>query len=93
MLEKEGPQNNAAQRIETEITDPHPTPIRKPAGIEQYAISKASQLEHALKDALQAASNAEKYATQIGYTCRFTPEAIKSMAITLLINGANGRAA
>lgn len=95
MLEKEGPQNTTAPDVTTseEIAGPHPTPPRKPAGIEQYAIGKASQLEHALKDALQAAANAEKYATQIGYTCRFTPEAIKSMAITLLINQSNGRAA
>ncbi len=92
--EKEGPQNNAAQIDTTEIqTGPQPTTLRKPAGIEQYAITPATQLEHALKVALQAASNAEKYAQQIGYTCRFTPEAIKSMAITLLINQSNGRAA
>ena len=50
-----------------------------------------TQLEDALKTAIAAAAEAEKYATAIGYTVRFSEESIKSMAVTVLIN--MGRAA
>jgi hypothetical protein len=45
-----------------------------------------TQLEHALKTAISAAHNAEKFGTELGYVVRFDADAIKSMAITVLIN-------
>lgn len=46
----------------------------------------ATKLEHALKTAISAAQNAEKFGSELGYTVRFDADAIKSMAITVLIN-------
>jgi hypothetical protein len=45
-----------------------------------------TKLEHALKTAISAAHNAEKYGSELGYVVRFDADAIKSMAITVLIN-------
>jgi hypothetical protein len=45
-----------------------------------------TQLEHALKTAISAAHNAERYGAELGYVVRFDADAIKSMAITVLIN-------
>lgn len=45
-----------------------------------------TKLEHALKTAISAARNAEKYGSELGYVVRFDADAIKSMAITVLIN-------
>jgi hypothetical protein len=50
----------------------------------------STKLEHALKTAIAAASNAEKYGAQLGYVVRFDSDAIKSMAITVLINMSEG---
>jgi hypothetical protein len=52
-----------------------------------------TKLEHALKTAISAAYNAERYGAELGYVVRFDADAIKSMAITVLINmsGANHR--
>jgi hypothetical protein len=50
-----------------------------------------TRLESALKTAILAASNAEKYGQSIGYTVRFDTDAIKAMAITVLINMEGGR--
>ena len=49
-----------------------------------------TKLEHALKTAIFAAHNAEKYGAQLGYVVRFDSDAIKSMAITVLINMSEG---
>jgi hypothetical protein len=49
-----------------------------------------TKLEHALKTAISAAYNAEKYGTDLGYVVRFDADAIKSMAITVLINMSEG---
>ena len=46
----------------------------------------ATKLEQALKTAISAAHNAEKFGSEIGYVVRFDSDAIKSMAITVLIN-------
>jgi hypothetical protein len=46
----------------------------------------ATKLEQALKTAISAAHNAEKFGSEIGYVVRFDADAIKSMAITVLIN-------
>jgi hypothetical protein len=45
-----------------------------------------TKLEHSLKTAISAAYNAEKYGSELGYVVRFDADAIKSMAITVLIN-------
>ena len=50
----------------------------------------STKLEHALKTAISAAHNAEKYGTDLGYVVRFDADAIKSMAITVLINMSEG---
>jgi hypothetical protein len=50
----------------------------------------ATKLEQALKTAILASANAEKYGAEIGYTVRFTPEAIKCMAISVLIGMEQG---
>jgi hypothetical protein len=50
----------------------------------------ATKLEHALKTAISAAQNAEKYGTELGYVVRFDADAIRSMAITVLINMSEG---
>ncbi len=49
-----------------------------------------TKLEHALRTAISAAHNAEKYGTDLGYVVRFDADAIKSMAITVLINMREG---
>ena len=49
-----------------------------------------TKLEHALKTAISAAHNAEKYGAELGYVVRFDADAIKSMAITVLINMSEG---
>jgi hypothetical protein len=46
----------------------------------------STKLEHALKTAISAAWNAEKFGAELGYVVRFDSDAIKSMAITVLIN-------
>jgi hypothetical protein len=62
---------------------------RKP--VESHANAPApsnvpqTQLESALKTAIHAAHEAEKYGTMIGYVVRFSEESIKCMAITALI--------
>jgi hypothetical protein len=50
----------------------------------------ATKLEHALKTAISAAYNAERYGAELGYVVRFDADAIKSMAITVLINMSGG---
>jgi len=49
-----------------------------------------TKLEHALRTAISAAHNAEKYGSDLGYVVRFDADAIKSMAITVLINMREG---
>ena len=65
-------------------------PNAKPANTQPAPTTK---LEHALKTAISAAHNAERYGAELGYVVRFDADAIKSMAITVLINmsGANHR--
>jgi hypothetical protein len=52
----------------------------------QTASVPATKLEYALKTAISAAHNAEKFGSELGYVVRFDADAIKSMAITVLIN-------
>jgi hypothetical protein len=54
-------------------------------------VKTATQIEHALKTAIAACCSAEKFATEIGYTVRFSEQSIKSLACTVLIE--MGRAA
>lgn len=44
-----------------------------------------TQLEHALKTAVDAAAAAEKFGASIGYAVRFRPEDIRAMGISVLI--------
>ena len=44
-----------------------------------------TQLAHALKTAIAAAADAEKFATTLDYNIRFSTEDIRSMGITVLI--------
>jgi len=46
----------------------------------------STALENALKTAVSAAAAAEKHAAQIGYTVRFTPQDIRAMGISVLID-------
>jgi hypothetical protein len=56
----------------------HPSPVS--------GVKTATQIEHALKTAIAAAASAEKFATEIGYTVRFSEESIRCMANTVLIS-------
>jgi hypothetical protein len=72
----EAPPNGAASSESTPSGPAQSTPVTK--------------LEHALRTAISAAHNAEKYGTDLGYVVRFDADAIKSMAITVLINMSEG---
>jgi hypothetical protein len=61
------------------------TPASVPANAPPSSSRPATQLESALKTAIAAAHEAEKYGTMIGYVVRFSEESIKCMAITALI--------
>jgi len=52
---------------------------------------RITKLEIALKNAVLAAYQAEKFGQKIGYGVRFDQESIKSMAVTLLIGMQGGR--
>jgi len=69
-------QNDATQNGSPQSESTQPVPVTK--------------LEHALRTAISAAHNAEKYGTDLGYVVRFDADAIKSMAITVLINMSEG---
>jgi hypothetical protein len=60
--------------------------VPAPTQNEQPQPRSLTKLEHALKTAISAAHNAEKYGSELGYVVRFDADAIKSMAITVLIN-------
>ena len=62
------------------------SPVPVAAQNEQPQPRSLTKLEHALKTAISAAHNAEKYGSELGYVVRFDADAIKSMAITVLIN-------
>lgn len=49
-----------------------------------------TRLAQALKTAVQAAASAEKFATELGYTCRFNSFDIRAMGISVLIGMENG---
>ena len=52
--------------------------------------SAFNETRAALKTAISAAHNAEKFGSELGYVVRFDSDAIKSMAITVLINMSEG---
>lgn len=66
--------------VDRKPAQPIPTRQRPESGVRT-----ATQIEHALKTAIAAACSAEKFATEIGYTVRFSEESIKSLACTVLI--------
>ena len=61
-----------------------------PAQSESTEPAGVTKLEHALRTAISAAHSAERYGTDLGYVVRFDADAIKSMAITVLINMSEG---
>lgn len=63
---------------------------KPPAHTENGSSTASTKLEHALKTAISAAHNAEKYGAELGYVVRFDSDAIKAMAITVLINMSEG---
>jgi len=85
--------------------DGHPN--KKPQGVVQILNSSPSldelwkegedkpgtRLEHALRTALYAAKEAEKYSVEIGHPVQFDKDDIRLMAQTLVINGGRERAA
>jgi hypothetical protein len=67
--------------------DPPPNlPTSEESAPAKPATQPLTKLESALKIAISAAHNAEKFGAEIGYVVRFDSDAIKSMAITVLIN-------
>jgi hypothetical protein len=51
----------------------------------ESGVRTATQIEHALRAAVAAAASAERFATEIGYTVRFSSEDVRAMGITILI--------
>lgn len=94
---KYGPQNYDVERAQKSegsgITIPAPSRVSGDSSVASVSPAPAemTKLESALRTAILAASNAEKYGEQIGYAVRFDTDAIKSMAITVLINMDGGR--
>jgi hypothetical protein len=74
--------------VEAVNSQPQSAPIS--AVVNTVPSVPATKLEQALKTAILASANAEKYGAEIGYTVRFTPEAIKCMAISVLIGMEQG---
>ena len=69
---------------------PAEAPLNESPQSEPTQPAPVTKLEHALRTAISAAHNAEKYGTDLGYVVRFDADAIKSMAITVLINMREG---
>ena len=103
LSEKPGPQKPPATAEQAATPDPVPIPavVAVPNGSSNGTGASAARngnnspapttkLEHALKTAISAAHNAEKYGAELGYVVRFDADAIKSMAITVLINMSEG---
>ena len=65
-------------------------PIEEEIPVSKSATQPLTKLESALKTAIAAAHSAEKFGAEIGYVVRFDSDAIKSMAITVLINMSEG---
>jgi hypothetical protein len=96
------PNPEPAAKVSASSNTPPPPPLLSQpgthngnghAGLTPNGVSPppvATKLEHALKTAIVAASNAEKYGAELGYVVRFDSDAIKSMAITVLINMSEG---
>jgi hypothetical protein len=72
------------------VTAQHEAPQNGSPQTEPGQPTPVTKLEHALKTAISAAHKAEKYGTDLGYVVRFDADAIKSMAITVLINMSEG---
>ena len=78
--------------VSPEVVEPsphngHANGVAEPA---QPLKPPLTKLESALKTAIAAAHSAEKFGAEIGYVVRFDSDAIKSMAITVLINMNDG---
>jgi hypothetical protein len=60
-------------------------PLSEPSGDDVAPRPPDTQLAHALKTAIAAAADAEKFAKTLDYNVRFTTEDVRSMGITVLI--------
>jgi hypothetical protein len=63
----------------------HHTPTTPPASDNGNQLPPNTQLAHALKTAIAAAVEAEKFAKTLDYNIRFTTDDVRSMGITILI--------
>jgi len=83
---KNGKESTAASTDSAVATAPATGDASRAAVPGPPASPPLTKLESALKTAIAAAHNAEKFGAEIGYVVRFDSDAIKSMAITVLIN-------
>jgi len=82
---------NGKNGKQTATDDPPPNlPIVEENPPAKSPTQPLTKLESALKTAIAAAHSAEKFGAEIGYVVRFDSDAIKSMAITVLINMSEG---
>ena len=82
---------NGKNGKQTATDDPPPNlPIVEENPSAKPPTQPLTKLESALKTAISAAHSAEKFGAEIGYVVRFDSDAIKSMAITVLINMSEG---
>jgi hypothetical protein len=75
----------ALDELEQAVTDIAGTPLEAQL---RASIPDIAKLEHALKTAIAAAAGAEQFGHQLGYPVRFTPDDIRTMALTVF--GKNG---
>jgi hypothetical protein len=67
------------------VLNGHPTSAAPPAKDNGHQPAPDTQLAHALKTAIAAAAEAERFAQTLDYNIRFTTEDVRSMGITVLI--------
>lgn len=82
-LPQKGPQP-IASLVDKADLEPYSEPQTPPSQ------APVTRLEDALMTAVAAAAAAEKFASSIGYTCRFSPTDIKAMGISVLIASQQG---
>jgi len=84
------PPPNAFHELETSLPDNGEPPAKNGANglgqtTKETAPLPSTQLAHALKTAISAAADAEKFAKTLDYNIRFSTDDIRSMGITVLI--------
>jgi hypothetical protein len=76
----------ALEELEQAVTDIAGRPLETQL---RASIPEIAKLEHALKTAIAAAAGAEQFGHRVGYPVRFTPDDIRTMALTVF--GENGK--